>query len=368
MTTPGDTLTQRGWKIVSVDYHAGAAGLQDVLDAVGAELVQPTGGLLCIYGESAGAQLALVAAARVPGVDCVVAMGPPADFETYQNEVRASNDPNRTIIANQMALGLGLDAGGARAERPGQARRRDRRRRPDHARGRRPADPDRAGRELRRRPPDDPARRARGRARLGSHQFFVHGTLSETAAASTARRSARSSIAPPRPTTPSARRRRSGCKGTTRSVKSGGVARVQRALTCLAQCRPARAQGGRPSARGRRAARFAARSTPRAPGSALRANIDRPPRARGARRRPREDERAQRLPEQRHAARPSLSRRRVSAARGTARPVRAARAAVAARREREPVQARPAAEVRGRIATAVVAGAARARPCRRTTA
>lgn len=103
MTMPGDMLSQRNWRIVSVDYREGAAGLQDVIDAAGAELTKPTGGLLCIYGESAGAQLALVAASRVAGVDCVVAFAPPADFEAYQAEVQRGNDPDRQTIANQMA-------------------------------------------------------------------------------------------------------------------------------------------------------------------------------------------------------------------------------------------------------------------------
>src|SRR5688572_28374720 len=76
MTMPGETLTQRNWRIVSVDYKAGAGGLQDVIDVAGAELSKPTGGLLCIYGESAGAQMALVAASRVSGVDCVIAFAP----------------------------------------------------------------------------------------------------------------------------------------------------------------------------------------------------------------------------------------------------------------------------------------------------
>ena len=48
-------------------------------------------------------QLALVAAARLSGIDCVAAMGPPADFEAYQAEVHASNDSGRRIIAAQMA-------------------------------------------------------------------------------------------------------------------------------------------------------------------------------------------------------------------------------------------------------------------------
>ena len=103
MTMPGETISGRGWKIVSVDYHAGSAGLQDVLDATDEELAKPAGGPLCLYGESAGAQLVLVAAARLSGVACVAAMGPPADFEAYQAEVRASNDAERSIIAAQMA-------------------------------------------------------------------------------------------------------------------------------------------------------------------------------------------------------------------------------------------------------------------------
>jgi len=37
------------------------------------------------------------------GIRFLVAMGPPADFEAYQAEVQRSNDPNRQIIATQMA-------------------------------------------------------------------------------------------------------------------------------------------------------------------------------------------------------------------------------------------------------------------------
>ena len=246
MTTPGETLLQRGWKIVSVDYHAGAAGLQDVVDAIGGELVQPTGGLLCLYGESAGAQLALVAASRVPGVDCVVAMGPPADFETYQAEAQASHDPNRTIIANQMAAVWGSTP----AERAAND--------PVKLAGAIASD------VLILREADDPlipieqvenflaARPTTQRAELeaapGSdlRSFFVHGTLSDggrgqyraaigsfvdrVAAAYDAERAAA----------------RMGCKGITRSVTSGGVARVQKALTCLAKAdRRARKAGAK---------------------------------------------------------------------------------------------------------------------------
>ena len=235
MTTPGDTLTQRGWKIVSVDYRAGAAGLQDVIDAAGAELVQPSGGLLCIYGESAGAQFALVAASRVPGVDCVVAMGPPADFEAYQNEVRVSNDSNRRIIAGQMASVFGST--------------------PDE---RAPNDPVKIantipGDVLIMREADDPlipveqvenfvaARPTTQRVDLeaapGSDlsQFFVHGTLSENGR--NQYRAAIGSFVDRVAADYDAERAaaKTGCKGTTRSVSLGGIERVRKALTCLAR-------------------------------------------------------------------------------------------------------------------------------------
>jgi dienelactone hydrolase len=235
MTMPGETLSQRNWKVVSVDYHAGAAGLQDVVDAAGAELAQTTGGLLCLYGESAGGQLALVAASRVPGVDCVVALGPPADFEEYQSEVQRSNDPDRTIIAKQMASVWGST--------------------PED---RSPNDPVKVAKAigadiLLMRQQDDPlipieqidhfvaARPTTQRVELESstgfdlNQFYLHGTFSDNgrnqyraalgsfvdraAAAYTAERDAR----------------RTGCKGIMRTVTVGGAARVQSALRCLAR-------------------------------------------------------------------------------------------------------------------------------------
>ena len=103
MALPGDTLSQRGWRVVSVYYDAGAAGLQDVLDAAAGELAQPTGDPLCIYGESGGAQLALVAASRLPEIDCVIAFAPPAAFEAYLTEANASHDPERTLVADRIA-------------------------------------------------------------------------------------------------------------------------------------------------------------------------------------------------------------------------------------------------------------------------
>ncbi len=235
MSMPGQTLSARGWKIISVDYHEGSAGLQDVLDAAGTELAKPAGGPLCVYGESAGAQLALVAASRLSGIDCVVAMGPPADFEAYQAEVRASNDSGRQIIAAQMAAVWGQT--------------------PEE---RAPNDPVKVAKSIRgdaliMREADDAlipieqvenfiaARPTTERAELQSapgsdlSQFYLHGTLSDAGRAqfratlgafadrATAAHAAEVAAA------------RTGCKGVTKSVTQGGVSRVQSALRCLAR-------------------------------------------------------------------------------------------------------------------------------------
>ena len=106
---PGRMLAERGWRVVSVDYRAGRDGLQDVLDAAGSELVRPSGGLLCLYGESAGGHLALLAAARLPAVDCVAAAGVPTDFGAYAAEAAASGDPRRHRVAKAVAETFGTD-------------------------------------------------------------------------------------------------------------------------------------------------------------------------------------------------------------------------------------------------------------------
>lgn len=235
MTLPGDTLSQRNWRIVSVDYHAGAAGLQDVLDAVGTELSQSTGGLLCIYGESSGAQLALVAASRLSAVDCVIGFAPPDDFEAYQAEVRSSHDPDRQIIADQMAAVWGSTPE-ARA----------------------PYDPIKVARSIAAdvlimREADDAlipieqvynfvaARPTTQRVDLESApgsdlgQFYLHGTLSDNGRRQY--RAALGSFVDRAAAAHKAERvaKRTGCKGVTRSLTQVGVARVRTALRCLAR-------------------------------------------------------------------------------------------------------------------------------------
>jgi acetyl esterase/lipase len=87
MDRPGDLLRRRGWRVVSVDYEEGTAGLQSVLSVVGDELARKTGpGPLCIYGESSGAELALVAAAQQRSIDCVVGVATPTDLAYYESQ------------------------------------------------------------------------------------------------------------------------------------------------------------------------------------------------------------------------------------------------------------------------------------------
>lgn len=103
MDFPGRLFLDRHWRVVSVDYAAGKAGLQSVLDAIGAELTAPaSGGPLCLYGESAGAHLSLLASAQLPSVDCVVAFGAPTDFAAYAADVADGDNP--VAAANYDAL------------------------------------------------------------------------------------------------------------------------------------------------------------------------------------------------------------------------------------------------------------------------
>jgi dienelactone hydrolase len=109
--SPGDIFLARGWRIVSVDYNEGAAGLQDVLDAVGAELARKSSaGPVCLYGESSGAHLAIMAAARLRAVDCVMGLGTPTDLLLYQQEASLSADGRVTLVGSQIQRLFGTTA------------------------------------------------------------------------------------------------------------------------------------------------------------------------------------------------------------------------------------------------------------------
>ena len=103
LKNPGSLFLARGWRVVSVDYEEGAAGLQDVLDVAGAELARRSSdGPLCIYGESAGGHLALMAAARLRAIDCVIGVGTPTDLQLYTAEAAVSSDDRVKLVSSQI--------------------------------------------------------------------------------------------------------------------------------------------------------------------------------------------------------------------------------------------------------------------------
>ena len=108
MDRPGDMLVARGWRVVSIDYNEGTQGLQDVLNVAGDELARKSSdGPLCIYGESAGAHLALVAAARLRAIDCVIGIGTPTDLPLYQSQAAISPDARIRLVASQITRFFG---------------------------------------------------------------------------------------------------------------------------------------------------------------------------------------------------------------------------------------------------------------------
>jgi acetyl esterase/lipase len=99
MEVPGKLLLRRGWRVVSIDYEEGKAGLDDVLRTVRDEIERRTSnGPLCLYGESSGGHLALVAAARLGDeIDCVIGLGAPADLPLYLATAKSGSAQHRFV-------------------------------------------------------------------------------------------------------------------------------------------------------------------------------------------------------------------------------------------------------------------------------
>ncbi len=111
LKNPGDLFLARGWRVVSIDYDEGPNGLQDLLNIAGAELARRSSdGPLCIYGESSGAHLALVAAARLRAIDCVIGVGTPTDLYQYTVEASVSSDDRVKLVAGQIMRLFGTTA------------------------------------------------------------------------------------------------------------------------------------------------------------------------------------------------------------------------------------------------------------------
>jgi acetyl esterase/lipase len=103
MEIPGKGLLARGWRVVSVDTKEGKGGLQNVLETIDSEIARKTSnGPMCLYGESSGAHLALVAAARQRAIDCVIGLGTPTDLPLYESDGPTSSEPRVRQVAAQI--------------------------------------------------------------------------------------------------------------------------------------------------------------------------------------------------------------------------------------------------------------------------
>ena len=89
---PGRSFRAARWSTISIDYAAGQAGLASVTDQLRSALAGAPHRRMCVYGESSGAHLALLAAADLPQLRCVIGLGAPTDLDRWRNDaVTAGN-------------------------------------------------------------------------------------------------------------------------------------------------------------------------------------------------------------------------------------------------------------------------------------
>lgn len=114
-----------GWRAVNADYGPGAAGADDLRKLLDAELDRAGRRPVCLYGESAGGQWALMLAAWRRQVGCVMAIAAPTELEdltpgsgleqlistVFTPEQRSRFNPARHghRIAARMLLGYAAD-------------------------------------------------------------------------------------------------------------------------------------------------------------------------------------------------------------------------------------------------------------------
>jgi hypothetical protein len=83
---PGAVFRAAGWSTVAIDYAAGKDGLGSVTAEITAALARARRRPVCAYGESAGGHLALLAAASLPRLRCVMTLGAPTDFDRWRDD------------------------------------------------------------------------------------------------------------------------------------------------------------------------------------------------------------------------------------------------------------------------------------------
>ena len=86
----GAALSAARFRAVAIDYEAGPeGGLQSVKAAIATERRRRIPGPLCLYGESSGGHLALLAAQELKGVGCVITFGAPTSFTAFAEAAAA---------------------------------------------------------------------------------------------------------------------------------------------------------------------------------------------------------------------------------------------------------------------------------------
>jgi dipeptidyl aminopeptidase/acylaminoacyl peptidase len=103
-----DRFAGLGLRVANVDYRAGASSLIDA----GRALRRLHRRRVCVYGESAGGQLALMLAARHPSVRCVITVGAVGDL------VGLRRDHATKLLLDLTARAWAHEPGGLRAHSP----------------------------------------------------------------------------------------------------------------------------------------------------------------------------------------------------------------------------------------------------------
>jgi acetyl esterase/lipase len=106
LRTESTAWREAGWETVNIDYHACARSLPDVVKFY--DLIRARVGSavpICIEGQSAGAQLALMIAALRSSVACVIAEGAPTDLRDIaaQGKLDAGSDGAPASLATGSA-------------------------------------------------------------------------------------------------------------------------------------------------------------------------------------------------------------------------------------------------------------------------
>lgn len=83
---PGALFRAAGWSTSAIAYAAGKDGLASVSREIEAARARTPRRPLCVYGESAGGHLALLAAAAQPRVRCVMTFGAPTDLDRWRDD------------------------------------------------------------------------------------------------------------------------------------------------------------------------------------------------------------------------------------------------------------------------------------------